>query len=177
MLASSPLAYSGPDVKEMPVTFVKPEILIYQDSHLLNQFQLFDHNKKYKLGRDESCDFVVVDKGISRHHLSLEWDWNNTLLLKDEGSRNGVFVNGKRVIGQTEILPDDEILLGIYILKVKFPKSLRGKSTSLSAQTSTNKNDNTSSQSDNLKAYYLLLTGGFILLVAALLTVFLLQQY
>ena len=49
------------------------------------------------LGRDESCDLVVDDARVSRRHVELEPRADGRLALRDLGSSNGTFVNGKRV--------------------------------------------------------------------------------
>jgi len=52
------------------------------------------------VGRDSSCDVVVDDPRVSRKHLLIEAADGGTWVLRDAGSRNGVFVAGRRVDGQ-----------------------------------------------------------------------------
>ena len=47
------------------------------------------------LGRDPSCDLVIGDERCSRRHAVLEHTPTG-LQVRDAGSANGVFVNGKK---------------------------------------------------------------------------------
>jgi two-component system cell cycle response regulator len=63
-----------------------------------------------RLGRDESCQFVLDELGVSRHHATLirtseGWD------LLDEGSTNGTFVNDHS-IERISLKDGDRIELG-----------------------------------------------------------------
>jgi S1-C subfamily serine protease len=67
------------------------------------------------LGRDDSCDFVVDDTQVSRHHLSLEPLADGRVELLDLGSSNGTFVNGSRI--ESAVLEGGEqIQLGDTVL-------------------------------------------------------------
>ncbi len=48
------------------------------------------------LGRSADCDVAVNDSGWSRHHARLEWV-DRGFVIRDLSSRNGTFVNGRRV--------------------------------------------------------------------------------
>jgi S1-C subfamily serine protease len=66
------------------------------------------------IGRDEECDLVLPDSKVSRRHASLEVADGETT-LRDLGSRNGTFVNGKRVqaarlVGHEQIQVGDTVL-------------------------------------------------------------------
>ena len=62
-----------------------------------------------RLGRGTDTDIRVVDPSASRSHCEIVI--GTPVLLRDTGSTNGTFVDGKRV---TEITIDDgtEILIG-----------------------------------------------------------------
>jgi DNA-binding NtrC family response regulator len=49
----------------------------------------------YKIGTESSCDIVLKDRTISRHHLTLEVE-EHGVLARDMGSRNGSFCEGMR---------------------------------------------------------------------------------
>ncbi len=71
------------------------------------------------LGRAADCEVVLpADETVSRQHARLdrrEGGWTVT----DLGSRNGTFVNGRRVAGTTSVGEDDRVLLGGYVLLVR----------------------------------------------------------
>lgn len=50
------------------------------------------------IGRDIICNIVLSDNFVSRQHAQLTFFDNGQVLLKDLGSSNGTFVNGKRII-------------------------------------------------------------------------------
>jgi hypothetical protein len=68
------------------------------------------------VGRDPFCDLVLDDPKCSRRHAVLEAGPNG-VLIRDNGSANGVYVNGKKV-QQAGLAEGDVVRLGDAILKV-----------------------------------------------------------
>jgi len=125
------------------------------------------------LGREKPSDFIIPDKEISRVHMSLEWDLSNIILIKDEGSRNGVFINGNLLSDQTEVLPDDNISIAGFTIKI-----ISSNKPCLNRELSSDDSvvlDNPNSKPETSGADYLLLAGGFLLLVASIIVAFLLK--
>lgn len=54
-------------------------------------------NKCWTIGRSDDNNFVLPDRWISRNHAMLQYMENGLFYLIDLGSRNGSFVNGRRV--------------------------------------------------------------------------------
>ena len=68
------------------------------------------------IGRSSECQLVLADDTVSRRHAELrahEGRW----LLRDLGSSNGTYVNGRRVI-EAEVRPGDVVQLGAYELRL-----------------------------------------------------------
>lgn len=66
--------------------------------------------KDMRIGRDPICEIMLDDPHVSRTHASINVE-GNTLTIKDAGSTNGVFVNGKKIT--EHVLSDgDKILIG-----------------------------------------------------------------
>lgn len=66
------------------------------------------------LGRDETCDIVLPDSGVSRRHAELVVDTGEgaaRLSVRDLGSTNGTFVDGQRVAHQV-LAAGDVVALG-----------------------------------------------------------------
>ena len=62
------------------------------------------------LGRSSACQLVFEDDTVSRRHAELhvvDGHW----MLRDLGSSNGTYVNGRRVT-EAEVAAGDEIVLG-----------------------------------------------------------------
>ncbi len=64
--------------------------------------------RRVVIGRDEACDLVLADMGVSRRHASIS-PVRGGYLLRDE-SANGTLVNGTRISG-TYLLDHGDILL------------------------------------------------------------------
>lgn len=69
-----------------------------------------------RFGRSLECDISLHDSGISRYHFIIERE-GEKILLKDLGSRNGTFLNGKEVSIST-IKPGDVIRAGDTSIEV-----------------------------------------------------------
>lgn len=63
------------------------------------------------LGRETSNEIVVSDVEVSRRHARLTFQ-AGTYLLEDNGSTNGTFVDGKRLMGPHLLRPGELIRLG-----------------------------------------------------------------
>ncbi len=71
-----------------------------------------------RLGRQRGNEVRIDDLGVSRQHARLV-PHDGALWLQDLGSRNGVFVNGARVVGQRQVEAGDRIALGTHILEIQ----------------------------------------------------------
>lgn len=73
------------------------------------------------VGRSTDCDVVVLEAQVSRQHAVIEYD-GERLHVRDGGSHNGTWVNGKRVPsgqeGEIDLTDGDEIRIGETVLKV-----------------------------------------------------------
>lgn len=67
--------------------------------------------REFVVGRTVGCDLVVDDALVSRRHASFRVI-GEVVQLSDLGSRNGVSVNGKRVMGQVTLQTGDRITIG-----------------------------------------------------------------
>jgi diguanylate cyclase (GGDEF)-like protein len=70
------------------------------------------------LGRSADSSFPISDITVSRQHAFLSVDENGTVYLRDDGSTNGTFVNGKRVTAFRQVSLDDgdRIQLGTSVV-------------------------------------------------------------
>jgi hypothetical protein len=62
------------------------------------------------IGRSSACQLVLADDTVSRRHAELRTD-DGRWLLRDLGSSNGTWVNGRRVV-EAEVRPGDLVHLG-----------------------------------------------------------------
>jgi pSer/pThr/pTyr-binding forkhead associated (FHA) protein len=68
--------------------------------------------KVITIGRLPNNDIVVNDPLVSKNHLQIIQDDFGNFRLADFGSKNGTFVNGKKVSGEVRINPNDIIRIG-----------------------------------------------------------------
>lgn len=70
------------------------------------------------LGRDDGCAVSLPDDGVSREHARI-FVHNSAVWVQDQGSRNGVFVNGKRIVRPKSVTPGDEIGVGAHVFSIE----------------------------------------------------------
>lgn len=75
------------------------------------------------IGRNELCDLHIVGEWISRQHAALFRSGGTTIVV-DLKSKNGTFVNGKRVVRQS-LINDDIISIGDHRIKFIDPATTR----------------------------------------------------
>ncbi|MGD9645905.1 MAG: FHA domain-containing protein [Pirellulales bacterium] len=66
---------------------------------------------KFLIGRAEDCHLRPKSDLISRHHCVLLLE-EQSLTVRDLGSRNGTLVNGERVSGERELVTGDTLVVG-----------------------------------------------------------------
>jgi len=73
----------------------------------------------YILGTDpNTCDIVFYDTSVSRQHAKIIVTDEDTLLIEDLNSKNGVLVNGKQIEGKESLEPTQIVTLGTTALIV-----------------------------------------------------------
>jgi hypothetical protein len=69
------------------------------------------------VGRDASCELVLLDPRVSRRHLALDVTSDGTITYRDLDSSNGTYVNGRRAAegilrcGDVVLLGDSEFVV------------------------------------------------------------------
>ncbi|MFH1874960.1 MAG: FHA domain-containing protein [Pseudomonadota bacterium] len=83
---------------------------------------LTDEVNELLLGRDPNTDFVINEFAISRKHVRITKRWGG-IVVRDLESKNGTFVNNRRVV--EEFLHDgDRIALGTIVLLFRNPQEM-----------------------------------------------------
>lgn len=72
------------------------------------------------IGRSEDNDLVLHDPAVSSHHAMLYYD-GVTMLIQDQGSRNGTWVNGELIQEACELRDEYLVKLGDTLLRVRIP--------------------------------------------------------
>jgi two-component system cell cycle response regulator len=68
------------------------------------------------IGRNADNAIALEFNGVSRYHFKLHED-NETHILEDSGSKNGTYLNNKKVEGDTKLAKGDIIKIGSIALK------------------------------------------------------------
>jgi pSer/pThr/pTyr-binding forkhead associated (FHA) protein len=63
------------------------------------------------IGRGQECNLTLDDPLVSRCHARIVV-WSDRVILQDLGSRNGVAINGLRVVGSTTLRDGDCLRIG-----------------------------------------------------------------
>ncbi len=91
-----------------------PMLIVYE-GELEGQRWLIDRDVML-IGRGTDCHIMLPERQVSRHHAQIEHDRSGTYLLRDLGSKNGTYVNGKEVRDKPYRLKDgDEIQIALCI--------------------------------------------------------------
>jgi predicted component of type VI protein secretion system len=69
------------------------------------------------IGRHDDCLIRIKSAQVSRRHCEV-FEVSDKLTIRDLGSSNGTFVNGKKVDGQQVLKPGDELTVGAVTLRV-----------------------------------------------------------
>ncbi len=99
-----------PDPTTLNIRFTRPdglEALVFADP-----------GKSVLLGRDLSCDVRLDGRKVSRRHLRIENRPDGAVVLVDNGSHNGTFVNGQRV-NEVMLVDGDTVQCGEWEGKVE----------------------------------------------------------
>lgn len=85
-------------------------------------FHLTDATPEIEIGRDPDCAFSINEHVISRNHAKIVKRWGG-ITIRDLDSRNGTFINNRKVV--EEYLHDgDRIALGTIVLMFRNPQEL-----------------------------------------------------
>ena len=69
------------------------------------------------IGRDEALPIQILDNMVSRKHLQVRFDAStNKYLAYDMKSRNGVYVNSRKIEGEVPLRDGDVVLVGLTSL-------------------------------------------------------------
>lgn len=71
--------------------------------------------KQYTIGRSPDNDFIIDDASVSRHHATII-QTESGLLICDNGSSNGTFINGNRINQEAPLKEYDILKLGTALV-------------------------------------------------------------
>jgi adenylate cyclase len=105
----------------------KPHIVLHRSGDTM-QIPLVNAYS-WTLGRGSENDIPLSDKCASRNHAMIQIVGESSYFLIDLGSRNGSFVNGKRVTIPVSLKKGDRIILGETELEFYCPETITSPDT------------------------------------------------
>ena len=82
-------------------------LIVLADSGPLKGLQ-WPVNSELIIGREDSCEIVIPDRQISRRHARIYLSTEG-VFLEDLGSKNGTYLNSRRIVGSQLLHEGDEI--------------------------------------------------------------------
>jgi hypothetical protein len=68
-------------------------------------------DRELLIGREGDCDVVLSSVMVSRHHARV-WPAGHRFGIEDLGSRNGTWINGRRIVSVSELQDGDRLIMG-----------------------------------------------------------------
>ncbi|WP_338619138.1 ATPase, T2SS/T4P/T4SS family [Pigmentiphaga sp. CHJ604] len=81
------------------------------------------------IGRGDGCEIRLRHWRVARRHARLE-ERTEGVFVEDLGSLGGTLVNGRRILQYGPLLPEDEIVVGAVMLRVRAVAALAGEASS-----------------------------------------------
>ncbi len=108
-----------------PVVSLRPTPYLLLKTESGNRYLPLVGTNCWTVGRSEDNNFVLSDRWISRNHAMLQCTETGEFYLIDLGSRNGSFVNGRRVSIPVTIRNGDRLTFGQTDLEFHCPSVAR----------------------------------------------------
>ncbi|MBN1522538.1 MAG: FHA domain-containing protein [Candidatus Aureabacteria bacterium] len=89
---------------------------------------VFHIKSHFTIGRDINNTFTISKNSVSRHHARIEWkEKEQSFYIFDEGSENGVVVNGRMILGNQKLENGDTFFISdveMLFEQIPFSKDL-----------------------------------------------------
>jgi len=108
VLASSDREGVIPPRPSAPHIASAPRLILKGQGAGITEYPLGDSSV---LGRSTTASVRLADREVSRKHSQIDREGND-YVLRDLGSSNGTFLNGKRIVGPVKLGDGDEVLIG-----------------------------------------------------------------
>lgn len=84
--------------------------------------------RRAMIGRDAKCSFQIIDAELSRFHLQIRHDpAQNRHFAIDYQSKNGVEINGQKIVAETPLNHGDVIEIGQTVMVYSTDNSMDAK--------------------------------------------------
>lgn len=91
---------------------IEEEVLILPSSRRENtKWEKYNPGRRCVIGRSEDCNLVLRHVGVSKRHAEIILGRDGYYYIKDLNSTNGLFLNRRRLKGQTRLYEKDIIII------------------------------------------------------------------
>src|SRR5713101_9957421 len=97
-----------PPRAKMPANAIAPRLILKGMAGDVTEYSLGENNV---LGRSTTANVRLADREVSRKHSQIDKEGED-YVLRDLGSSNGTFLNGKRIFAPTRLKDGDEVVIG-----------------------------------------------------------------
>ena len=132
--ASTNVTPFGADEKTPPRTMpqqaaapVAPRMILKGPAGDATEFPLGENNI---LGRSTTASVRLADREVSRKHSQVDKEGDD-YVLRDLGSSNGTFLNGKRIFGPTKLKDGDEVVIGTSKMEFRLGSAAKPKNAEI----------------------------------------------
>lgn len=94
---------------------LKPRLVV-QHSKIIDDGKVFELKGGVTIGRSPASQIVLIDEYVSSTHARV-FARKQFFFLEDLGSTNGTFIDGRRLEGESQIKPGQEIVIGDTIFR------------------------------------------------------------
>ena len=122
VLASSDREAVIPPRPSAPHIASAPRLILKGQGAEITEYPLGDSSV---LGRSTTASVRLADREVSRKHSQIDREGND-YVLRDLGSSNGTFLNGKRIVGPVKLGDGDEVLIGTSKMEFRLTNAAFG---------------------------------------------------
>ena len=95
---------------------MKLVLLIVDNGGLRQRLEL--QQAEIAIGRGTRNDIVLRDADVARQHCMLYWQ-GEKLFVKDLKSTGGIMLEGRRIVGPTQLQPGDALRMGRHVVSIE----------------------------------------------------------
>lgn len=96
--------------------------LIWRERTGTQQLAILGGKRRLTVGRRTSCEVLIADDAeVSRSHAELELVGEEWTVVDDGLSRNGTYVNGRRISGRKRLADGDVLRFGRTVVEYRCP--------------------------------------------------------
>ena len=90
--------------------------------------------KTIRLGKHSANDYVVSEDTVSRYHAQMTITDSGEVFIRDLGSTNGTYIDGKKITAETKLVAGNVVRLGNKVINWQEIAQKQPNATMVSSQ-------------------------------------------